>query len=157
MNRFYTSSHERFSDAGQFSNFNLPQYYEIVQINGELEVIPTAARVSCATVVRGASSAPPQVRVGQGPVRRARKRPGLGPCCTGSSLISNENGLHLQAVWLSVVGSAREASQQPLTDIVELRAADFVAHRVLVPLGESPTASSRFLASQPMERLTTSS
>ncbi|MBP8051349.1 MAG: class I adenylate cyclase, partial [Aeromonas sp.] len=26
--------------AGQFSNFNLPQYYEIVQINGELEVIP---------------------------------------------------------------------------------------------------------------------
>ncbi len=40
VNRFYTSSHERFSDAGQFSNFNLPQYYEIVQINGELEVIP---------------------------------------------------------------------------------------------------------------------
>ena len=38
--RFYTSGHERFSNAGQFSNFNLPQYYEIVQINGELEVIP---------------------------------------------------------------------------------------------------------------------
>ncbi|WP_265716990.1 class I adenylate cyclase, partial [Serratia grimesii] len=37
VNRFYASSHERFSDAGQFSNFNLPQYYEIVQINGELE------------------------------------------------------------------------------------------------------------------------
>lgn len=41
VNRFYTSSgHERFSDAGQFSNFNLPQYYEIVQQGDELEVIP---------------------------------------------------------------------------------------------------------------------
>ena len=32
VNRFYTSGHERFSNAGQFSNFNLPQYYEIVQV-----------------------------------------------------------------------------------------------------------------------------
>ncbi|MGL5538549.1 MAG: class I adenylate cyclase, partial [Aeromonas veronii] len=36
----YTSNHERFSDDGQFINFNLPQYYEIVQVNGELDVIP---------------------------------------------------------------------------------------------------------------------
>jgi adenylate cyclase class 1 len=40
VNRFYTSSHERLSDAGQFSNFNLPQYYEIVVVNEVLVVIP---------------------------------------------------------------------------------------------------------------------
>ena len=39
VNRFYTSNHERFSDDGQFINFNLPQYYEIVQQGGELAVI----------------------------------------------------------------------------------------------------------------------
>lgn len=40
VNRFYTSGHERFSNAGQFSNFNLPQYYEIVQVGDKLDVIP---------------------------------------------------------------------------------------------------------------------
>ncbi|WP_043157606.1 class I adenylate cyclase [Aeromonas diversa] len=40
VNRFYTSSHERFSDDGQFINFNLPQFYEIITQGGEQQVIP---------------------------------------------------------------------------------------------------------------------
>ncbi|ALP40626.1 class I adenylate cyclase [Aeromonas schubertii] len=40
VNRFYTSSHERFSDDGQFINFNLPQFYEIITQSGEQQVIP---------------------------------------------------------------------------------------------------------------------
>ncbi|MGL5451619.1 MAG: class I adenylate cyclase [Aeromonas sp.] len=39
VNRFYTSNHERFYDDGNLVHFNLPQYYEIIERNGELAVI----------------------------------------------------------------------------------------------------------------------
>jgi adenylate cyclase, class 1 len=41
VNRFYTSSQDRFSYSANFINFNLPQFYEIVHTdNGELQVMP---------------------------------------------------------------------------------------------------------------------
>jgi adenylate cyclase class 1 len=41
VNRFYTSSQDRFSYSANFINFNLPQFYEIVHTdNGELRVMP---------------------------------------------------------------------------------------------------------------------
>lgn len=40
VNRFYTSNHERISHEGAFINFNLPQFYEIINQGGEPQVIP---------------------------------------------------------------------------------------------------------------------
>ena len=42
--RFYTSGLSDSAMRVQFSNFNLPQYYEIVQVGDKLDVIPTAAQ-----------------------------------------------------------------------------------------------------------------
>jgi adenylate cyclase class 1 len=40
VNRFYTSSLESGASEGQFSNFNLPQFYEIITLAGDTQVIP---------------------------------------------------------------------------------------------------------------------
>ena len=40
VSRFYSSSHDRFTYGSSFINFNLPQFYQIVQVDERLQVIP---------------------------------------------------------------------------------------------------------------------
>nr|WED69928.1 class I adenylate cyclase [Pectobacterium colocasium] len=40
VSRFYSSSHNRFTYGSSFINFNLPQFYQIVQLDGRTQVIP---------------------------------------------------------------------------------------------------------------------
>lgn len=60
VSRFYSSSHDRFTYGSSFINFNLPQFYQIVQLDGRTQVIPFRSNVLsslCVTVADGA--APP--------------------------------------------------------------------------------------------------
>lgn len=45
VSRFYSSSHDRFTYGSSFINFNLPQFYQIVQIDGRTQVIPFRSAV----------------------------------------------------------------------------------------------------------------
>jgi adenylate cyclase class 1 len=53
VSRFYSSSHDRFTYGSSFINFNLPQFYQIVNVDDRFQVIPfrsqTLAQL-CATV-----------------------------------------------------------------------------------------------------------
>lgn len=40
VSRFYSSSHDRFTYGSSFVNFNLPQFYQIVSLDGRTQVIP---------------------------------------------------------------------------------------------------------------------
>ncbi|QPW28711.1 class I adenylate cyclase [Edwardsiella ictaluri] len=40
VSRFYSSSHDRFTYGSSFINFNLPQFYQIVTVEGRAQVIP---------------------------------------------------------------------------------------------------------------------
>jgi len=40
VSRFYSSSHDRFTYGSSFINFNLPQFYQIVSLDGRTQVIP---------------------------------------------------------------------------------------------------------------------
>ncbi|MGL9759850.1 MAG: class I adenylate cyclase [Symbiopectobacterium sp.] len=40
VSRFYSSSHDRFTYGSSFINFNLPQFYQIVQLDGQAQAIP---------------------------------------------------------------------------------------------------------------------
>lgn len=40
VSRFYSSSHDRFTYGSSFINFNLPQFYQIVDVDGREQVIP---------------------------------------------------------------------------------------------------------------------
>ena len=40
VSRFYSSSHDRFTYGSSFINFNLPQFYQIVNVDGRTQVIP---------------------------------------------------------------------------------------------------------------------
>lgn len=40
VSRFYSSSHDRFTYGSSFINFNLPQFYQIVSVDGRTQVIP---------------------------------------------------------------------------------------------------------------------
>jgi len=40
VNRFYTSNKNKFNSASNHPNFNLPQFYEIQEINGTTQVLP---------------------------------------------------------------------------------------------------------------------
>jgi len=40
VSRFYSSSHDRFTYGSSFVNFNLPQFYQIVKVDGRQQVIP---------------------------------------------------------------------------------------------------------------------
>ncbi len=42
VSRFYSSSHDRFTYGSSFINFNLPQFYQIVEVDGRTQVIPSA-------------------------------------------------------------------------------------------------------------------
>jgi adenylate cyclase class 1 len=45
VSRFYSSSHDRFTYGSSFINFNLPQFYQIVQLDGRPQVIPFRSNV----------------------------------------------------------------------------------------------------------------
>ncbi|ASM04840.1 adenylate cyclase [Serratia marcescens] len=58
VSRFYSSSHDRFTYGSSFINFNLPQFYQIVQLDGRRQVIPFRSNVLsslCVTVADGAA------------------------------------------------------------------------------------------------------
>jgi len=40
VSRFYSSSHDRFTYGSSFINFNLPQFYQIVNTGERFQVIP---------------------------------------------------------------------------------------------------------------------
>ncbi len=45
VSRFYSSSHDRFTYGSSFINFNLPQFYQIVQLDGRTQVVPFRSTV----------------------------------------------------------------------------------------------------------------
>lgn len=56
VSRFYSSSHDRFTYGSSFINFNLPQFYQIVHLDGRTQVIPfrsNALSNLCVTVADG--------------------------------------------------------------------------------------------------------
>ncbi|AGO53168.1 Adenylate cyclase [Serratia plymuthica] len=58
VSRFYSSSHDRFTYGSSFINFNLPQFYQIVQLDGRTQVIPFRSNVLsslCVTLADGAA------------------------------------------------------------------------------------------------------
>ncbi|MNE89612.1 Adenylate cyclase [compost metagenome] len=48
VSRFYSSSHDRFTYGSSFINFNLPQFYQIVKVDGRAQVIPFRNQVVAA-------------------------------------------------------------------------------------------------------------
>ncbi|MEA1062645.1 class I adenylate cyclase [Erwinia sp. HR93] len=44
VSRFYSSSHDRFTWGASFINFNLPQFYQIVTVDGLQQVVPFRTR-----------------------------------------------------------------------------------------------------------------
>ncbi len=40
VSRYYSSSHDRFAYGSSFINFILPQFYQIVKVDGREQVIP---------------------------------------------------------------------------------------------------------------------
>ncbi|OKP48959.1 adenylate cyclase [Serratia marcescens] len=57
VSRFYSSSHDRFTYGSSFINFNLPQFYQIVQLDGRTQVIPFRSNVLCSLCVTVADGA----------------------------------------------------------------------------------------------------
>lgn len=58
VSRFYSSSHDRFTYGSSFINFNLPQFYQIVQLDDRTQVIPFRSNVLsslCVTLADGAA------------------------------------------------------------------------------------------------------
>ncbi len=47
VSRFYSSSHDRFTYGSSFINFNLPQFYQIVEVDGRTQVIPFRTQGDC--------------------------------------------------------------------------------------------------------------
>ncbi|MEX2943202.1 class I adenylate cyclase [Serratia fonticola] len=61
VSRFYSSSHDRFTYGSSFINFNLPQFYQIVHIDGCTQVIPfrsNALSNLCISVADGNAAQP---------------------------------------------------------------------------------------------------
>jgi adenylate cyclase class 1 len=60
VSRFYSSSHDRFTYGSSFINFNLPQFYQIVKVDGRMQVIPfrTQSMATAAPVNPDDNSAP---------------------------------------------------------------------------------------------------
>ncbi|SFN51234.1 adenylate cyclase, class 1 [Izhakiella capsodis] len=70
VSRFYSSSHDRFTFGSSFINFNLPQFYQIIQTDGRSQVIPFRSQtltqlcaVDLATSNQGESTHAPRYRV----------------------------------------------------------------------------------------------
>lgn len=53
VSRFYSSSHDRFTYGSSFINFNLPQFYQIVEVDGRTQVIPFRSQAIAAAVPPG--------------------------------------------------------------------------------------------------------
>ncbi|WP_244267250.1 class I adenylate cyclase, partial [Sodalis-like endosymbiont of Proechinophthirus fluctus] len=52
VSRFYSSSHDQFTYGSSFINFNLPQFYQIMNLDGRIKVVPFRSSVLshlCAT------------------------------------------------------------------------------------------------------------
>ncbi|RLR17763.1 class I adenylate cyclase [Sodalis-like symbiont of Bactericera trigonica] len=45
VSRFYSSSHDRFTYGSSFINFNLPQFYQIMNLDGRIQVVPFRSSV----------------------------------------------------------------------------------------------------------------
>lgn len=61
VSRFYSSSHDRFTYGSSFINFNLPQFYQIVHLDGRIQVIPfrsNALSNLCISVADGNAAQP---------------------------------------------------------------------------------------------------
>ncbi|MCW2479069.1 class I adenylate cyclase [Candidatus Symbiopectobacterium sp. NZEC135] len=63
VSRFYSSSHDRFTYGSSFINFNLPQFYQIVQLDGRAQVIPfRSTTLSHLNLSSGKESASPAIK-----------------------------------------------------------------------------------------------
>ncbi|WP_291968703.1 class I adenylate cyclase [Candidatus Symbiopectobacterium sp.] len=63
VSSFYSSSHDRFTYGSSFINFNLPQFYQIVQLDGRAQVIPfRSATLSHLNIPPGNESASPAIK-----------------------------------------------------------------------------------------------
>ncbi|MGX8940838.1 class I adenylate cyclase [Symbiopectobacterium sp. Eva_TO] len=63
VSRFYSSSHDRFTYGSSFINFNLPQFYQIVQLDGRAQVIPfRSTTLSHLNISPGKESASPAIK-----------------------------------------------------------------------------------------------
>ncbi|MBW7984501.1 class I adenylate cyclase [Enterobacillus tribolii] len=61
VSRFYSSSHDRFTYGSSFINFNLPQFYQIVNIDGQAQVVPfrsTSLSQLCMNTDEGEATSP---------------------------------------------------------------------------------------------------
>jgi adenylate cyclase len=58
VSRFYSSSHDRFTYGSSFINFNLPQFYQIVKVDGRAQVIPFRTQVIAAAPANQDSGTP---------------------------------------------------------------------------------------------------
>ncbi|RLM18958.1 adenylate cyclase [Brenneria alni] len=59
VSRFYSSSHDRFTYGSSFINFNLPQFYQIVQLDDRSQVIPfRSSALSHLSITPAAGEAP---------------------------------------------------------------------------------------------------
>ncbi len=58
VSRFYSSSHDRFTYGSSFINFNLPQFYQIVKVDGRAQVIPFRTQVIAAAPANQDANAP---------------------------------------------------------------------------------------------------
>ncbi len=50
VSRFYSSSHDRFTYGSSFINFNLPQFYQIVEVDRHTQVIPFRTQAIAAAI-----------------------------------------------------------------------------------------------------------
>lgn len=66
VSRFYSSSHDRFTYGSSFINFNLPQFYQIVKVDGRVQVVPfcpqTITLASAAQNSQNDNTAQPQLQ-----------------------------------------------------------------------------------------------
>ncbi|WP_440867028.1 class I adenylate cyclase [Symbiopectobacterium purcellii] len=63
VSRFYSSSHDRFTYGSSFINFNLPQFYKIVQLDGRAQVISfRSTTLSHLNISPGKESASPAIK-----------------------------------------------------------------------------------------------
>ncbi|HEI8868060.1 TPA: class I adenylate cyclase [Serratia odorifera] len=60
VSRFYSSSHDRFTYGSSFINFNLPQFYQIVQIDNRTQVIPFRSNTLSSLCIAVADGSAPQ-------------------------------------------------------------------------------------------------
>ena len=58
VSRFYSSSHDRFTYGSSFINFNLPQFYQIVNVDGRAQVIPFRTQAITPAVPANQDTAP---------------------------------------------------------------------------------------------------